>query len=94
MIAAARLRFDESRSAGRADKGGRQLPNETCTVSTGGGTRRVRLVREVGGGGPFPRGGRASNVRRTRAQVSMPHAALDLFLQPARAVVDNRIFLS
>jgi len=54
--------------------------DETCPVSTGGGTRRVQLVREGrgGGGGVLARAEQRHEQRRVQARRQPPHA-------PARA---------
>ena len=62
-----------------AGRGGRPGGDETCPVGTEGGTRRVQLVREGGGGGSAGRGarGQACHSQRTseRSDSSAPTCA-------------------
>ena len=79
---AARRRRPERAEAGPRPRGACNLweRDETCPVSTEGGTRRVRLVRE-GGGGRQPRGGPVRSPDCMSATTGHPrcpasHAAL------------------
>ena len=53
-----------------------RLRNETCPISTGGGTRRVQLVREGGGGGAGRGPACATSLRfATQSEARFPSAS-------------------